>query len=283
MRIESETHMNEFEAWLRATGLKEKTVRRHLDNVGFFLETYLPQMSAQSIEDGCHYVGDFLGYFLIRKCAWSTPATIRQNAASLKKFYRCMLERGQVGQQAYDELLATIEEDMDDWIADCEEFSNPSDDLDDPFASDGKSLFDLVYDTVAQELGLGDLLGIGAGDDRGYEDERHTRQEVINELTLALFYLTSWEEEPVRDSGIKVRRAWKSADWDALDWLRDQGFVDCSNKAKSVTISEAGVERAEDALIALGFDYLVETDDDGDDDSPAKTDETRVRDGWNVL
>lgn len=275
MKMESETYLSEFETWLRASGLQEGTVRRHLDNVGFFLDTYLPQMSVRNVEEGCHCVGDFLGYFFIHKCAWSTPTTIRQNAASLKKFYRCMLEQGHVSQKAYDELLATIKEDMDDWIADCEEFNNPSDDeFDNPFVSDGKSLFDLVYDTVAQELGLSDLLGDAEGD----EDEPYTRQEAINELTLALLYLTSWEEEPIKGSGIKVRRAWKSADWDALDWLRDQGFVDGSNKAKSVTLSQSGIYQAKESLRLFGFDYLV----DGDETATGEVG-ARGTDGWTVL
>lgn len=55
-----------------------------------------------------------------------------------------------------------------------------------------------------------------------------------------------------------IRKAWKSADWGALDYLRECGLVDCSNKAKSVTITPDGEQTARYFLRVLGFDYLVE-------------------------
>ena len=259
MKIESKTYLEEFEAWLQASGLKEKTIQGHLDNVSFYLDTYLPQMSAQGIEDSWSYVDDFLGYFFIRKCAWSTPATIRQNAASLKKFYKCMLEKGHVSQEDYDELLATIKEGMSDWVAECEDFNNPGDDgLADllGFGPGDGGLFDAAYAAVARSLGLDDLLGV-APDDVD-EDDLPTRQETVRELTLALFYLTSWQEEPLKGSGVKVRRAWKSADWDAVDWLREEGFIDCTNKAKSVYLTDEGTRHAEETLTLMGLGHLVE-------------------------
>jgi hypothetical protein len=195
---------------------------------------------------------------------WSTPATIKQNATSFKKFYKCMVEAGHVGQDAYDVLLSTIKENMPDWIAECEDFNNPSgDDYDNllGLGPNSQGLFDAVYDAVAQHLGLDELLGTGG--DAPYE--LPTRQDAINELTLALFYLTSWEDELVKGSGIARRRAWKSADWNALDALRDGGFIDASNQTKSVTLTDLGLTQAETTLAALGLEHLIVDDEEGDE------------------
>ena len=89
------------------------------------------------------------------------------------------------------------------------------------------------------------------------EGEPLTREEAIAFLTLALFYLTSWEERVGGKNGFVVQRAWKSADWDALDFLQDQGFISCTNKAKSVHITESGMNEAVEILGALGLGYLA--------------------------
>ena len=85
--------------------------------------------------------------------------------------------------------------------------------------------------------------------------EPPTREDIVNIFTLVLFYLTSWEERV--GHGLSVMRAWKSADWDALDTLRDAGFISCTNKAKSVTVTEAGAAVAEDFLETLELGHLM--------------------------
>ena len=49
-----------------------------------------------TMEEGVTMLGDFLGDFFIRKCMWSTPATVKTTATSLKKFYKCMAEHGKI-------------------------------------------------------------------------------------------------------------------------------------------------------------------------------------------
>ena len=191
---------------------------------------------------------------------WSTPTTIKQNAASFKKFYKCMLEHGHIDQADYSALLADIKEGMPLWIADCEEFNNPASSIFD--SDEEQALFNDIRLSLIESLGLGDLLGgimpqgkrEGEPDDEG---EPLTREEAIAFLTLALFYLTSWEEHVGGKKGPVVHRAWKSADWDALDFLQDQGFVSFTNKAKSVHITESGMNEAVEILGALGLGYLA--------------------------
>jgi hypothetical protein len=63
-------------------------------------------------------------------------------------------------------------------------------------------------------------------------------QDKVDDTTLALLWLTMHRDE----FGV---RAWKSFDWDTMDRLHSKGFIgDPKGKAKSVTVTEEGQERA---------------------------------------
>ncbi len=290
MRERNARFLDLFEADMRATGLAESTIRRHLGNVDFYINEYLLYYGVNDMEYGCHDVYGFLGDWFIRKCTWSTPSTIKSNATSIKKFYKCMRDNGLVSADAYDDLVRTIKENMVDWQADCAEYNDPAN-FDNPFFgdfADGAPLagagsvaeLDALFGTDPVLEGyfkeaLKEILEqrlveqYGPELDKAVEKvkdaysealsspEPPTREEVIDMFTLALFFLTSWEERIGGKDGLKLRKAWKSADWDALDRLREAGLIDCTNKAKSVSITDAGMEEAELFLRALRFDHLV--------------------------
>lgn len=90
------------------------------------------------------------------------------------------------------------------------------------------------------------------------------REDLVRDLTLVVLYLNSWVEGVYRlENGetVEGRCAWKSADWDALDALRDADYVRCSNKAKSAGITPAGIERAEQLIEEMGLSrYLTENE-----------------------
>ena len=66
------------------------------------------------------------------------------------------------------------------------------------------------------------------------------KTEKVDEVVLALLYLTSFSEGD-------VQRAWKGHDWEALDRLHEKGFVsDPKSKAKSIVFSEDGFKKAKD-------------------------------------
>ena len=130
--------------------LSDKVICRHLSNMDMFLNWFLVDYVEHDwgkggtgensygpapMEDGMGEIGEFLGYFFIRKCMDSTPATIKSTAASIKKFYKCMLENKQYGElseaefkEEYDDMLEHIKDRLDDWMADCEQYN----DLDQP-------------------------------------------------------------------------------------------------------------------------------------------------------
>ena len=132
---ENDRFLDEFEADLTASGLKRNTIDKHIDNVAFYLNTFLVREAPLDMRAGCYMVGDFLGNFFIRKCMWSTPNTIKSNAASFKKFYKSMLAHGHILQVDLDWLLCIIKDDLDYWCELCEEF-------DDPYSSNPFSPFD---------------------------------------------------------------------------------------------------------------------------------------------
>ena len=64
----------------------------------------------------------------------------------------------------------------------------------------------------------------------------------IDDAVLGLLWLTLHDK----------RRAWKGFDWGALDRLYRKGLIaDPANKAKSVVLSDEGLQRAEAAFRAL--------------------------------
>lgn len=114
-----------FEEDLVKSGLKKNTINRHLSNVDFFLNEFLIRAGALSMEKGISILDEYLGNFFIRKCMWSTPANIKTNATSIKKFYKCMLEHGKIEKEDYDILCSSIKDSMEIWQYDCAIYNAP--------------------------------------------------------------------------------------------------------------------------------------------------------------
>lgn len=74
-------------------------------------------------------------------------------------------------------------------------------------------------------------------------------KEKIEELTLILLYLNSWEEDGYSrdDSGnIKIKRSWKGYDFDILNTLEKESYLGGSYKSKSVYLTEDGEIKAQE-------------------------------------
>ncbi len=106
----------DFAAWLKATGIADKTVERHRANITFYINEYLLYEEAIEAPAGIDQVEDFLGDWFIRKAMWSSRASIRSTAASLKKFYGFMAERGLIGKDELSDLKEIIKLCMPDWL-----------------------------------------------------------------------------------------------------------------------------------------------------------------------
>jgi len=72
------------------------------------------------------------------------------------------------------------------------------------------------------------------------ETEEEINIDKIDEFALALLYLTMGND----GSGM---RAWKGIDWEVMNRLYEKGFIyDPKNKAKSVSVTTEGEEKAEE-------------------------------------
>ena len=108
--------------------VSEKTAQRHVENADFFINEYLLREDANPIQKGITKANSFFGSFYIRKCMWSTPGNLKSTAASIKKFYKCMMEHGKIDHEDYEFLCAEIMEGLPFWQEDCARYNDPEED-----------------------------------------------------------------------------------------------------------------------------------------------------------
>lgn len=126
MKSKNKKYLDEFKKWLKDKGLKSKTINNHVDNVNFYINKYLNYYEITPMEKGTYMIDDYLRDWFVRKCLWSTASSIKKTAASIKKFYQCMCEKGYVKEEDYKLLCFTIKENMDIWIENVEDYNNES-------------------------------------------------------------------------------------------------------------------------------------------------------------
>lgn len=114
-----------FKDDLIQSGLKDKTISRHLSNVEFYINEFLLYRDAYPMEEGLNMLDDYLGNFYIRKCLWSTPGNIKSTATSIKKFYKSMVDHGEIDKEGYYDLCSLIKDSMDIWQMDCAIYNDP--------------------------------------------------------------------------------------------------------------------------------------------------------------
>ena len=120
----NEKYLKDFEKWLKAKGLTEKTIKNHLNNMDLYLNNYLNYYGVKKMEDGISSAYGFLNDWFIRKCLWSSITSIKECAASIKKFYKCMNELGNIDKDSYDFLYNSINDNMDEFISTLIEYDN---------------------------------------------------------------------------------------------------------------------------------------------------------------
>ena len=126
IRKDNERLLNEFEAWLKLSGLSKKTIDKHVSNTDFYINDFLLYEDATEAKDGVHAVGMFLGYWFIRKAMWASQSSIKGNATSLKKFYTFLQEKGLIDKEDLTDLKQTIKEDMPEWLTTLGRYDDPS-------------------------------------------------------------------------------------------------------------------------------------------------------------
>ena len=116
IRADNKVLLDAFEKWLRVSGLKDQTIRKHTQNVDFYINDYLLYDDCTHAKDGVSSVNGFFNWFFPRKAMWSSKASTKETAASLKKFYKCLSELGFVEVVDYQFLLSEIKNEMPEWL-----------------------------------------------------------------------------------------------------------------------------------------------------------------------
>lgn len=116
--------MKEFEEWLKEKSLSDKTIKKHISNVDIFINDYLNYYDVETAEEGINSVYSFLSGWFIEKCMWATPYTTKEEAASIKKFYAYMSEKGYVEKEDYKFLCEELKDSMDEILDTLEAFDN---------------------------------------------------------------------------------------------------------------------------------------------------------------
>jgi len=69
--------LNEFEVWLKSSGISKKTTNQHLSNIDFYINEFLLYEDATESKDGAIEVGMFLGYWSYEKQVGQVNAVSR--------------------------------------------------------------------------------------------------------------------------------------------------------------------------------------------------------------
>ena len=126
IRKSNERLLDEFEVWLKSSGLSEKTIKNHLSSIEFYTNEYLLYEDATEAKDGVDAVSMFLGYWFIKKTMWASKSSIKGYTTSLRKFYTFMHEKGLIDKEDLTDLKQTMKEDMPEWLATLGRYDDPS-------------------------------------------------------------------------------------------------------------------------------------------------------------
>lgn len=115
--------LKSFREWLEQTGLAEKTVKAHVENIDFFTEylTYYEPLRRLDEAEGSD-VWMFLSDWFPRKAMWASPSSVKSNMASFKKFFQWMGETGRVSPETVVDVLAELKEGRTQFLENVDEF-----------------------------------------------------------------------------------------------------------------------------------------------------------------
>lgn len=125
IRGENEKILEEFALWQEGKGLSAKTASKHATNVSFYIDEYLLYEDAIKAKEGFTEIGEFLGYWFIKKAMWASVPALKSTAGSLKKFYQFMADKGEISQQDLTEVKDCIKEGLPEWVATMTRYDDP--------------------------------------------------------------------------------------------------------------------------------------------------------------
>jgi len=102
-----------FSRWLSGTYLHRKAIRQQVQDVEVFINTFLLSDQVITARRGVNWVAAFLS----RKSIGASPNSLLEHAASLKKFYTYLNEKGKTNDEELQAVKKAIKIGMPGWLA----------------------------------------------------------------------------------------------------------------------------------------------------------------------
>lgn len=109
----------QFQHWLEQSGVTQKTIKNHTDNIALFAEylVYYDTPLKRLDQAHSHDVYRFLSNWFPRKAVWVTETTMKTFFASFKKFFQWMETAGYVSPETVADVRTRLKEDRDEFLA----------------------------------------------------------------------------------------------------------------------------------------------------------------------
>ncbi len=117
IRIYNQSILDEFQSWLKSTGVTPKTVKNHIDNISFFAEYLVCYEPLNKLDEAdVSDVYSFLADWFPRKAMWASESSMKSNMASFRKFFKFLSESNRVDDDTEIEVRDSLKENKDELL-----------------------------------------------------------------------------------------------------------------------------------------------------------------------
>ena len=120
--------LQRFHDGLKSSGLAEKTIRSHVENIEFFVEyqvSYDPLERLDEADGGD--VRMFLMDWFPRKAMWASISSVKSYLASFRKFFKWMGDTDRISSDTVADVLAILKEDREGFLAAVSDYEDDDD------------------------------------------------------------------------------------------------------------------------------------------------------------
>jgi len=117
MQSQNKKILNDFEKYLKKSGVTAKTISKHSDNIDFYINYYLLYDEFVNPDKGHYSLDDFFTYYFPRKAMWSSANSVKENITSLKKFYKYLNELSLITDKELKDMNTTIKVEKENWMS----------------------------------------------------------------------------------------------------------------------------------------------------------------------
>lgn len=98
-----------FQTYLeQADKLAQKTVKKHVETINYFLNEFAPYRSFNAITKNYSVIGDFIGWYT-RVSMFESETSIKRIGAALKKFYKFLIMANEIDKKDWADIRDEIE------------------------------------------------------------------------------------------------------------------------------------------------------------------------------